>query len=75
MNDCPAGIVGATIKEMGFKPAARAFLCREGFAVYKSTSVELTCCSTAIGSGMLGTAAVLPLFGSRADAAFLMSHR
>jgi hypothetical protein len=64
------------LRSNGFQtPEPEHFLRREGFALLKSTSVELTCCSNSYRTAMLGTAAVLPLFGSRADVAFLQSHR
>jgi hypothetical protein len=56
-------------------PQPEYLLCREGFALQKSTSVEQTFCSNTNGSAMSGTAAILRLFGSRADAAFVKSHR
>jgi hypothetical protein len=59
-----------------FKPAARTFLCREGFALQKSRKCRADLLlEQTNGSAILGTAAVLPLLGSRADAAFLIYHR
>jgi Plant transposon protein len=63
VTDCPLGVVGATIEENRLQTRSPSILCRERFALHKSASVELTCCSNTIGSAMLRSTAVLPLIG------------